>query len=341
MYNCKVMTTNFKPCPRRAPLTRLRLWALSGMALLLAAAATAATQAEEVERCKTNTTFKESVVHFPVRHGLCVGCHKFENGKQPFTLRENIPKLCIGCHGMKMKDELGQPQPSIRSIFEAAGKPPEEGGLRLHKPFADGNCTCCHNPHTSSDRRMLDRPYPTTNYYDGFSPDRFMCFKCHNERAFTEPRTLDATRFRNGNLNLHYRHVNRDHKGRSCRLCHEHHASTYDALIRKEAPFGTKIIPITEFSRTENGGSCAPTCHIPVKYNRIEAELNGILTTPRVGEDALDADLWGARAAPPLKANYPPKKAAPKPDAPAGDAPKPDAPAGETPKTDAPAGAVI
>lgn len=311
-------------------LARLCTQVLLGTVMMLAAV-TAVTQAEEVERCMTNTTFKEQVVHFPVKWGLCVGCHRFENGERPFTLREDIPKLCIGCHGMAMKDELGQTQPSIRSLFEAAAKPPEEGGARLHKPFADGNCTCCHNPHTSSDRRMLDRPYPTTNYYDGFSPERFMCFKCHQERAFAEPRTLDATRFRNGNLNLHYRHVNRD-KGRSCRLCHEHHASTHDALIRKEAAFGTKTIPILEFSRTATGGSCAPTCHVPVKYDRLEPELIAIRVTPREGEDATAAELFQAETAPntnapPLwKADYPPKTAAPKEEAAKEEAPKEEAP---------------
>ena len=307
-----MMMIPFKWRPKPAPAVCLCTLIL--LVLLFAATpATPATPAEaDAHRCKTNTTFKEKVVHFPVKWGLCVGCHQFENGARPFTLRKKIPDLCIGCHGMEVKDEAGRSQPSIRSLFEAAAKPPEEGGVRLHKPFADGNCTCCHNPHTSSNRRMLDRPYSTANY-GNYSPERYMCFKCHQERAFAEPRTLDATRFRNGNLNLHYRHVNRD-KGRSCRLCHEHHASTYDAMIRKEASFGTRVIPIKAYARTETGGSCSPTCHIPVKYDRLEPELNNIRVTPREGEDATAAELQQALTNAPPKANYPPKAKTPKPE---------------------------
>ena len=45
--------------------------------------------------------------------------------------------------------------------------------------------------------------------------------------------TSDATRFRNGEDNLHYRHVvgPRKDRGRSCRLCHAPHLAANPALV--------------------------------------------------------------------------------------------------------------
>ena len=57
-------------------------------------------------------------------------------------------------------------------------------------------------------------------------------------------------------------------KGRTCRICHEPHASNGEKLISKEgAQFGEWKIPIN-FKITSTGGSCAPGCHREFKYDR-------------------------------------------------------------------------
>ena len=79
------------------------------------------------------------------------------------------------------------------------------------------------------------------------------------------------TDFRNGDRNLHHVHVNRERKGRTCRACHETHASSRDKHIRDSVPFGEGgwELPIG-FERRANGGSCAPGCHTPYAYDRVD-----------------------------------------------------------------------
>ena len=274
----------------------LRAMALAGALVSLAAViANDAAAVESAEnRCvprEARNTFQGAVVHAPVAEGRCMECH----GPHQTTrrlLRETPPELCIGCHVKPYVDEDGRERPAIKALFEAAERPLSEGGVNLHRPVADGNCLCCHDPHASSNPRLLSASHITGGYVT-YDSSLYFCLNCHSERAFEEPRTLDATNFRNGNLNLHYRHVNRV-KGRPCVICHEYHASTYDALIRKEIPFGVRSITITRFERTETGGTCAPTCHTLAAYDRIEPGLNPIRVTPREGQDASPQELWNA-----------------------------------------------
>ena len=73
-------------------------------------------------------------------------------------------------------------------------------------------------------------------------------------------------------MNLHYLHVNRDKKGRTCRACHETHASNAEKHIRDSVPFGKGgwELPIG-FEKTASGGSCSPGCHKPIGYDRDRA----------------------------------------------------------------------
>lgn len=79
------------------------------------------------------------------------------------------------------------------------------------------------------------------------------------------------TNFRDGDLNLHYLHVNRDKKGRSCRTCHEIHGSDLPAHVATSVPFEGSGWPLPiGFKKTPSGGSCAPGCHKPYGYDRVE-----------------------------------------------------------------------
>ncbi len=153
----------------------------------------------------------------------------------------------------------------------------ESPDLVRHMPFEDGDCLMCHSPHSSENYRLLTEPLPES-MYASFRADKYLCFMCHDEEAFTEARTTSATEFRNGTLNLHARHVNRE-KGRTCRSCHEHHASSREPLIRSRPPAAHDFINIRSWERTETGGSCGPTCHRNLGYDRLLAIEHGLKVT--------------------------------------------------------------
>jgi predicted CXXCH cytochrome family protein len=221
-------------------------------------------------------------VHGPVEEGRCVACHDPHSSDTDDHLISPVPELCFNCHDQDQTDHEGRTLPAVEETFV-------DSSLNQHPPFARGDCLLCHDPHASDNIRLQRRPYEQAFYTD-FSSDSYFCLMCHGEATFTEPRTLTATKFRNGNLNLHYRHVNRE-KGRGCRSCHHQHASRFEAQIASDTYFGEQNIGIKAFSKTETGASCEPSCHRPVQYDRISPVDNAFPVTPREGEDATAAEL--------------------------------------------------
>lgn len=243
---------------------------------------------EEGKGCinrKTENEFNGAVIHGPVSEGKCMKCHSPHASATKKGLKADIPALCLGCHDKAVRDNKNRLLPSLKAVLE-------DSNIVRHKPFADGDCLCCHDPHVSSHYRLLNDDH-TTSFYTSYSKEKYICFNCHSEKAFSEPRTLTDTNFRNGNLNLHYRHVNR-RKGRSCQVCHHHHASRNAALIREKMSFGEREINITEFEKIGNGGKCAPSCHSVAQYDRLEPFRNSIKGTERKGKDAKYEDLMQA-----------------------------------------------
>jgi predicted CXXCH cytochrome family protein len=155
-----------------------------------------------------------------------------------------------------------------------------------HGPIADGNCAGCHQPHGSDNTRLLQKSYPES-FYKGFNTkDYDLCFSCHDKQLATLEQTANLTNFRNGERNLHFVHVNKSDRGRSCRACHEVHASAQPLHIRESVPYGSWKMPIN-YKRTESGGSCAPGCHKQFGYDRVnpvsndtDANPGGTPTTP-------------------------------------------------------------
>ena len=89
-----------------------------------------------------------------------------------------------------------------------------------------------------------------------------------------DAKTTTLTKFRNGDQNLHFVHVNKDERGRTCRACHEVHASKQPHQIRDAVPYGhTGYLLKVNFTKTDTGGQCAETCHVTRSYTNVIVPL--------------------------------------------------------------------
>jgi predicted CXXCH cytochrome family protein len=136
-----------------------------------------------------------------------------------------------------------------------------------HAPVAQKDCSACHQPHGSDHTRLCIAEYPP-EFYAPFEPANYaLCFTCHDEKMVTSAETVTETRFRDGNKNLHFAHVNRQDRGRICRACHEVHASKLPYLIRDSVPYGSMGWMLkVGFTRNADGGTCDKTCHTTRTY---------------------------------------------------------------------------
>ncbi|MBN1420424.1 MAG: cytochrome c3 family protein [Planctomycetes bacterium] len=202
----------------------------------------------------------------PVQHGAllsrdaCMNCHQPHGGNLTYLLKDASKPLCLKCHDEEQKTPDGK---TLKNI----GKLLEESNF-LHGPIRESDCTACHSAHGSTNFRMLRLHFPQS-FYEAFDIGKYaLCFRCHASALVLTKRTESLTMFRDGDINLHYLHVNDKVKGRSCRACHPVHASNRPKHIRESVPFGKGnwLLPIN-FRKTETGGSCAPGCHDPKSYD--------------------------------------------------------------------------
>ena len=175
--------------------------------------------------------------------------------------------LCLNCHGQGDESRSD----SLRNIRQEI-----EGKEFVHGPLADGECIGCHDPHGSSYSLILRGSYPES-FYAPFQPEAYeLCFMCHDKELLTLQNVKDQTDFRNGTENLHFLHVARKQKGRTCKSCHSFHASDGEKLINPDGILvGDWKIPI-RYKATDTGGSCVPGCHRPMSYDREQPFNNTI-----------------------------------------------------------------
>jgi len=199
------------------------------------------------------------VPHSPTTTGEeCVGCHDPHASNNAPMLKKPQRDLCLSCHDRPRKTDDGT------LINMAAWLEKHEV---WHKPIREDDCSGCHRPHGGKNFRMLKKPFPK-NFYTAFDvKDYGLCFSCHKQTLVTTKTTRSLTNFRNGNVNLHFLHVDREKRGRTCRACHELHASDEPLLIRKVVPYGKWLMPIN-YQKTGTGGSCSPGCHERKGYDR-------------------------------------------------------------------------
>ena len=190
-----------------------------------------------------------SVQHKPVEDGDCMGCHTPHGSDHTKLLRAEARELCFKCH---------------TEIAELVAK-----SEYRHGPVQEDDCYACHIPHGSNNPKILSKYFPA-EFYNPYDEKQYaLCFDCHNEDIALDKFTTTLTDFRNGKRNLHYLHVNKARKGRSCKACHEVHASNQAKHIRTEVPYGKMWSYPIKYTETETGGTCIVGCHKPKNYDRL------------------------------------------------------------------------
>ncbi|MEI8288028.1 MAG: cytochrome c3 family protein [Verrucomicrobiota bacterium] len=190
----------------------------------------------------------------------CMNCHNPHAANVEHLLNRLPYDLCVGCHGKDgIKDQDGKVLTNMKKLL---AENPEQ-----HGPVAGKDCSACHTPHGGNNFRLLTKEYPA-QFYSPYDPKLYdLCFDCHEASVVKDAKTTTLTKFRNGDQNLHFVHVNKDERGRTCRACHEVHASKQKHQIRDAVPYGkTGYMLKVNFTQTATGGSCAQTCHLTRSY---------------------------------------------------------------------------
>lgn len=189
----------------------------------------------------------------------CRNCHDPHFANQPKLLVTAQKALCLACHDRELETGTGKIA-NMKALLEK--------NKNTHGPLQESDCVSCHAPHGSDYWRILVKYYPA-DFYTAYSDGRYsLCFSCHDKSAFTDRLTTTVTGFRDGDRNLHFVHVNKMAKGRTCRACHEVHADTgRPHHVKDFVPFSGWAMPMN-FSPSKNGGSCLPGCHGEQRYSR-------------------------------------------------------------------------
>jgi len=203
-------------------------------------------------------------VHGPLTEANgCVQCHDPHFSPFEHLQKAEQPELCMTCHDKPVTTASGRVLADMRALLL---ENPDH-----HGPIRQGACTMCHQPHASAASMLLTQAYPP-EFYAPFAIENYqLCFTCHEADLVRDESGTRLTGFRDEDLNLHWLHVNQE-KGRTCRACHEVHASKNPFHIRDAVPFGPKewMLEIN-FQILPEGGTCAPACHVERAYSRIAA----------------------------------------------------------------------
>lgn len=191
----------------------------------------------------------------------CMNCHNPHASDIQALLLKLPFDLCVSCHSEDNK--VSSEGRALTNFTKLLADNPYH-----HGPVDGKDCSACHLTHGSNNHSLLVADYPA-QFYAPYDPANYaLCYRCHNDANMADPETTTTTRFRDGNRNLHYLHVNKTDRGRTCRACHEVHASEKPHQIREGVPFGPRnwLLPIN-FTKSDTGGSCARTCHQTKTYD--------------------------------------------------------------------------
>lgn len=130
-----------------------------------------------------------TIAHYPTQTDRCPACHQQVNQQHPdssgpdFQLAAPGSDLCAKCH------------------------PPLLGKKYVHPPAKDGECTGCHNPHTSNSPFLLNISAENQNE---------LCKECHDQELTTQ-------KFTHGPVGLG-----------ACTYCHAPHESDFKGLLKND-----------------------------------------------------------------------------------------------------------
>lgn len=253
------------------------------------------TQCHPSKRIQDATSLTRHGALDPKRNELvCVACHDPHESDHEKRLKQWPPmNVCLTCHD-KVVEGWDRPLLDMKAWLDQHPDPE----LR-HGPVREGLCNRCHEPHGTDEFRMLRGSFPPEFYWPYEKGETYgLCFGCHDRRLL-EAQRIDApaaaarqgkidwaklaegerlvragvTGFRNGDENLHFKHTNKPDKGRTCRDCHDFHASPNPKHIRTSTRFGNWEFELN-YRKTETGGSCWPGCHVTRRYDRVVRQEN-------------------------------------------------------------------
>ncbi|MCK4798916.1 MAG: hypothetical protein KAT05_16190 [Spirochaetes bacterium] len=209
-----------------------------------------------------STVGNKNNVHGPFKNeGKCFRCHTPHTSHHEYLLKKREQELCFECHNQEFKTETGVVK-NIADIVNNANC--------IHGPITTEGCRACHQAHIPDNYFLLTAEFSQSSYVNGDVNSFAHCFDCHNPLLLETEKTLTATNFRNGDVNLHYLHSKRK-KGRNCTTCHDIHGSYAEHLVAEEVSFGKWPMPIN-YEKRENGGTCLPGCHQEYPYSRTLAK---------------------------------------------------------------------
>jgi predicted CXXCH cytochrome family protein len=208
----------------------------------------------------------KSVVHPPVKEGMCTTCHDPHASAEPKLLTAPRKELCETCHSdlAGLKEQHGPfsagdcnacHEPHESNVPHLLVKPGEELCATCHMdvpdwmkksevhPALEGGCTSCHNPHGAAHPKLLAEAGSK------------LCFQCHDtiaakveKAAVVHPPARD---------------------GQACVQCHSPHASDIGKLLlkpEKETCLGCHANVVTSDMTVLHGpiakGQCT-ACHDP------------------------------------------------------------------------------
>jgi predicted CXXCH cytochrome family protein len=195
-------------------------------------------------------------VHSPVAGGSCTACHSPHSSSFKNLLLTDKKTICLNCHNKSLSKDNKQVINMLQLV---------QTRKYLHAAM-NGGCITCHMPHGSDYPKFVNAAFPDGNYVPAVRDSFDLCFQCHDSDLLEKEVTTTATNFRNGETNLHFKHMNGP-KARNCITCHDVHGSDNPRLIADKVPFGKWDLPI-RYTVQDSGGTCRPGCHSQKQYVR-------------------------------------------------------------------------
>jgi predicted CXXCH cytochrome family protein len=209
--------------------------------------------------------------------------YTFVAGSDTLSAPNDEYQLCFKCHSSFTTQPAGQSDlgvqfnpsnPSFHPI-EAQGRNANIDPMAFVAGWSANSftrCGSCHGsdfgsvrgPHGSNYRFILKAPYTASAALRAMDSNE-LCFQCHSFEVYADdasPSSVKAaSRFNAPAMDAgHTKHVGEENV--SCYTCHVTHGSSSQSflLVTGRSP------GLVSYTRSPNGGTCAPTCHGSESY---------------------------------------------------------------------------